>query len=627
MSSSKISFWERYAEHMVLGVVTIVGVGLVAMQFIGSPNAYEGRGSDAVQPGAMNGQLSDAANRLEALIKRDGLPDDLAPLESGDLQRAFQSGLTAPVSRSGAPTLAYASRGTIGGERSSFPKAGRVVEPAVPAPTAVAVYQTFDTFDDEFVSESPALQTKFSGGAPYDVSWLTVAAKFDAASLLNQYAKSSSEASRIPARWYDGRIDVFDVQIERRKQLADGTWSEPTLITLLPGLPSFRERIGDIKTVSSRDRLLNELRSEPVQQQILQPDFLPTRSGLWRSPETALAGTGGPVDPLDALRRLLARQVRLQKELDALGGGGFGGGGPNGGGGGGGLGPGGGGSGGGGLGPGGPGGGGGGGGGGFGPGGDGGSGNADDRRRAQIEQQLDRLERQIQATRRRVRQTLRVTDEELDTLLQQGQEEDVRVTAFLVEGELWIWGHDLDVQPGDVYDYRVAVEVANPLFAKKLSLAEEQRALAGSVSVSSPFSDWSAPVLVERPTQMFSVRAIPESGSAENQFGAASFDVFRFHDGRWWTHRVSVTPGSRIGGVALVGSADSPDEIDFSTGYLLIDVVPRAGADADALKYGTGADLLIGRIGATGEELVLMDVLADRDRVRPEILDDGDAPS
>jgi hypothetical protein len=32
-------------------------------------------------------------------------------------------------------------------------------------------------------------------------------------------------------------------------------------------------------------------------------------------------------------------------------------------------------------------------------------------------------------------------------------------------------------------------------------------------------------------------------------------------------------------------------------------------------------------MGATGEELVLVDVLADRDRVRPEILDDGDAPS
>ena len=626
MSSSKISFWERHAEHMVLGVAAIVCVGLVAMQFIGSPNAYEGRGNEAVQPGALNGQLSEAANRLEALIKRDGLPDDLAPLASGDLQRAFQSGLAAPVSRSGAPALAYASRGTIGGERSSIPKAGQVVEPAVPAPTAVAVYQTFDTFDDEFVSESPALQTKFSGGAPYDVTWLTVAAKFDATSLLNQYSTSSSESSRIPARWYDGRIDVFDVQIERRKQLADGTWGEPVLVTLLPGSPTFRDRIGDIKTVSNRDRLLNELRSEPVQQQILQPDFLPTRSGLWRTPETALAGIGGPIDPLDALRRLLARQVRLQKELDALGGGGFGGGGPNGGGGGGG--PGGGGSGGGGLGPGGPGGGGGGGGGGgFGPGGDGGSGDADDKRRSQLERQLERLGLQIQASRRRVRQTLRVTDEELDTLLQQDEEDDVRVGVFLVEGELWIWGHDLDVQPGDVYDYRIAVEVANPLFAKKLSLPEEQRALAGPVSVSSPFSDWSAPVLVERPTRMFSVRAVPEAGSTDNQFGAASFDVFRFHDGRWWTYRVSVTPGSRIGGVALVGNADSPDEIDFSTGYLLIDVVPRAGADADALKYGTGADLLIGRMGAMGEELVLVDVLADRDRVRPEILDDGDAPS
>ena len=161
MSSSKITFWERYAEHMVLGAVAIVSVGLLAMQFIGSTNAYDGRGSEPVQPGALNGKLSDAANRLEAMIKRDGVPEALAPSASDDLQTAFQSGLTASVSRSGAPSLAYAPRGTIGGESTSLTKASRVVEPAVPAPTAVAVYQTFDTFDAEFVSGSPALQTKF----------------------------------------------------------------------------------------------------------------------------------------------------------------------------------------------------------------------------------------------------------------------------------------------------------------------------------------------------------------------------------------------------------------------------------------------------------------------------------
>ncbi|MCH2139091.1 MAG: hypothetical protein MK074_08585, partial [Phycisphaerales bacterium] len=344
MAGTRITFWERYTEFIVLGLVACAFVGVVAMQFIGSPNAWESRGQDPIQPGDLNGRLLEAADRLDTQIKKPGVPDTLDPGDAADLEALFQSALATPVGTPDGPTLAYATRGTIGGDATALTTATMLVEPVVPTPTDIMVYQTFDTLEDETVSAHADLQAKFAAGGPYDVTWLTVAAKFDAKAMLDQMATEANGAGRIPEHWYDGRIDVLDVRVERRMQLPDGSWSEPTLVDLLPDMANFRDRIGGIEDVTSRDRMIDDLRQSPNQHQVLQPDFLPTRSGLWRSPEDHQ--TTGPVDPLDALRALIARKTRVQKEYDDLGGGGFGGGGsggggfgPGGGGGGGGFGP------------------------------------------------------------------------------------------------------------------------------------------------------------------------------------------------------------------------------------------------------------------------------------------------
>ncbi|MCH2137361.1 MAG: hypothetical protein MK101_12430, partial [Phycisphaerales bacterium] len=259
-------------------------------------------------------------------------------------------------------------------------------------------------------------------------------------------------------------------------------------------------------------------------------------------------------------------------------------------------------------------------------GGDGG-GESDEDKRKRLERQLERLDRQIDQARRRARQALRVTDEELDEMLA-GDEEEVDAGAFMVDGELWIWGHDLDVEDDAVYSYRISVQVANPMYAKKLSLPESQRPMAEAVAIASDASAWSTGTQVGRPVQIFSVRAMPGGDTAEHQFGAASFDVYRFHDGRWWDERISVTPGTAIGGLVNVGGDDDTGTaIDFSTGYVLIDVVQIPGATAEELKYGTGADLLIGRAGPAGEEVLLVNVRDDRSKARPEVVDPADAPS
>ncbi len=662
MANSRITFWERYTEFLVLGVVVIAFLGVLIMQFMGAPNAFSPRGKDSVPPGDINGQLTQAASRLDGLLKHSGLPDGIPDVGTSDLKHAFQSGLVHPVGPSSPVVLAYAPRGVIAGQRSESGDSNPVVEPSVPVPMMVGAYQQFDTLDDTVVAQWPELEERFTDGGPYDVTWLTVAAKFDAQGLLNQWRSDCNGVRRIPERWFDGRVDVLDVRIERRKQRADGSWSQPEPVVLLPGAATIRPNIGEVKNVGQRDSLLDSLRRPPMQRLVVQPDFLLTRSSRWRVPEEAFAQAAGEEtrSPLETLRSLMATQSRLEKELESLGGGsgrrggGGGGRGPAGGGGGGlgpagggggGLGPGGGGGlgpgGGGGLGPGGGGGlgpgggsgggglgpGGGSGGGGLGPGGGNGSSGGDDDRQArtkQLERQLDRLAPRIEQARRAVMQALKISDEELEALLSSEEEPDSGDGAiFMVDGELWVWGFDLDVKPGESYDYRISIEVANPLFGRQLSLPDQQEALTKEVSIASATSDWSDPISVERPTRLYSVRAYPSGTTTDSPFGAATFEVYRFMDGRWWKERVTVTPGSRIGGLVAMKDEGSDREIDFSTGFLLVDIIPRASAGADDLKFGTGADLVIGRMGPNDDELLSIDLVVDQNKVRP-LLPDGD---
>jgi hypothetical protein len=234
------------------------------------------------------------------------------------------------------------------------------------------------------------------------------------------------------------------------------------------------------------------------------------------------------------------------------------------------------------------------------------------------------MEGRIEQARRTVIRALGITMEALDDLLREDDTQDEGdVAAFTVDGDLWVWGFDINVEPGERYDYRVSIEVANPLYAKKLSLPEAQRPLAEAVSIQSTASEWSDPILVERPARLYSVRAYPGGVGTDSQFGSATFDVYRFMDGRWWRARITVSPGSQIGGIVATKDGGDDRDIDFGTGFLLVDIVPRAAAGSSDLKFGTGADLVIGRLGPSDEGLRSLDLIADRNKVRP-MLPDGE---
>ena len=86
-------------------------------------------------------------------------------------------------------SFAVAPRGPIdedGGEASE--ELTEVHVPTIPSPEQILVYQSFDTITESAVSEHESLSDRFKS-APFDVSWLTISAKFDIDEVLSRFER------------------------------------------------------------------------------------------------------------------------------------------------------------------------------------------------------------------------------------------------------------------------------------------------------------------------------------------------------------------------------------------------------------------------------------------------------
>ena len=219
-------------------------------------------------------------------------------------------------------------------------------------------------------------------------------------------------------------------------------------------------------------------------------------------------------------------------------------------------------------------------------------------------------------------------------------EEDVSEVkaGFEVSGKLWVWAYDMTAEPGQVYDYRIAVKVYNPTFARRMSLPERQRDFAQAIALASEFSPWSEPVRIDRPTRFFVTSG---SGSRDDAkggalgHGMARVELYRFYDGVWHQGEQVVQPGDPIGLTQAIAAKASDDEeldgqsqggdggagqaereVSFATGWYVIDILDDPFSMADPLTNRPGAMLLIGQVGGDGVGQIRT-VAEDRARPRP----------
>ncbi len=131
--------------------------------------------------------------------------------------------------------------------------------------------------------------------------------------------------------------------------------------------------------------------------------------------------------------------------------------------------------------------------------------------------------------------------------------------------------YDTHVKPGATYRYEIRVVMYNPVFAFPNRL--NKPALRQVQWLSSPWSDPSVPMVVNRDLYFFITGAQPNRGSV-------SFQLFKWKRGQWLDGSQTVRLGEAIGNRESISAITSngtlaPEVVNFNTGYVLVDAVPH----------------------------------------------------
>ncbi len=180
---------------------------------------------------------------------------------------------------------------------------------------------------------------------------------------------------------------------------------------------------------------------------------------------------------------------------------------------------------------------------------------------------------------------------------------------------LIFWAHDDTVEPGNTYQYKIRLGVFNPIAGKNWFYPQEQQ-YKDRVILWSDFSEVTDEIAIEPKVYFFPTDLARDSAKT------VKIDVFKYHLGSWRNEAFDVHAGEMIGKTVdskvprqRTGARDAydeyeydggmmanvmPEEIDFGTGAMLVDVVKTdAWTGLPSLVRMKIADVLYTRDGVT----------------------------
>ncbi|MHC5114695.1 MAG: hypothetical protein ACYTGP_09735 [Planctomycetota bacterium] len=641
MKRKGITIWEQHVEHIVLAAAVLFFVVFAALQFISEPNQVDMQGGKKVDPGDIDALLEDTATDLQARLTPDAPPSFRIP-DHEPVVEIFAEQIASPVAER--PIVASHRSVVLVEEIGPGGTDVAYVVPEVEAPYSVVADQYFDAVLTEEVDAHEKLQ-EILPDAPHDLTWVTAAAQFSLEQVWEQLRRTGPEDARpLPINWYDDRITILDVRVEREEKV-DGHWTNRQTLDILPGQVSVRAQIGDTPDRTVRDDVLGRLSDEGEQIALIRPPFMGTVNDAWTPPDpredrgdVAQGLTEEQQKIIDLTRQIknaVARRDKLAKQYEDLGGAlqdlkppkeeepeererpgrggdredqGRGGDGgkdrrappkekkaPPGGG--------------------------------AAPGMNtgGGSGTGDTQRNKRL---LDRLKAQIlrqdQLIARRSR-TLQQLGGDAQGVLADAQDAN---PGDMSADDIVVWAHDITIEPNRTYRYRFTVDLYNPFFAHRIDLLEDQHDLAESITMSSAPSAWSDELRAIPPLKVYVTKADSEQGSLD--LGQATAEVFRFYYGRWWRREFPVQPGDRVGSIRLRRDAESdPASVDYGTDWFVLDIIPDPDAGKEARDRGLAAAVLLQHRSDPGRTILLdpRQVALDPERARlRDLVDQASIP-
>ncbi len=134
-------------------------------------------------------------------------------------------------------------------------------------------------------------------------------------------------------------------------------------------------------------------------------------------------------------------------------------------------------------------------------------------------------------------------------------------------GILEVWFHDTNLTEGMTYRYQLRLVLINPLLGRFKDVANKDDAKIKFVRT--PWSQWSEPVSVKRPTEFFLVGSAP-------QMGTVTLEVFTQQWGQWISHSFRIGQGEPIGEevrkelLRLGGGEQEETLVNFKTGAIAV---------------------------------------------------------
>ena len=604
MKNKDFGFFQQHAEKIALGV----GLGVLALvgvtQFVlGEPNQVE-INNQPVSPGEIRETVVREAQRLEQALDRES---PVEPREIPKYAESFVSLYTLPVAtdRPLAPIDQVGLADTW--VRVVQPSYAKKILPDVPLATDVYVKNGHGVLADVQDQQVLNIRQMIGDAQPADFPYVSVSAKFSFAEWVNRLRSSEIPAvNRVEEGLWADRLAITGVQL-LREELDPETndWINPTEIDPLPGqyalLPGVVASAGDLRTEEAEQL---EQRVMQSQQLIRRTPFPPTAKGAWVPPSA-----GDRVLTAEDLRRqqeIQDRITRLERQLERFSNQQTGNNAPRGreapaeeffdd----------------------------------YGPEAgtssrrNRGSRNADRGRQTQEEQdpnalRLERINDDLDAARREMDELLGIDPDSERTIAGSGGYDPMmggpdelgtgdfprrgnrfqdynpgaRPTAQPggsdVPEQVTVWAHDLTIEPGKTYRYKVKVYVLNPLFrnprldAEQLKENRNRIALAPSEEELDN-ADWSAPVAIDKQHYFFVT-----SGNRDQK--RADFEVWTVHDGIWRSREFTEYPGNEIGDIAEI--QDISGRVPMNVGSIMLDVDsvsnPNGGGSVVRVLYLDG---------------------------------------
>ncbi|AQT68608.1 hypothetical protein STSP2_01776 [Anaerohalosphaera lusitana] len=556
----KLDFLEQYVEKIAIGIAAVICLAILWFFVIQSPKG-EIRGQK-LGPGKIDEYVKNQAERLEDKLARDPEPKEYTPKIEVFEERFAQS-----------VDMSTTSVFPLPGKGAQVVAEDRIYQmPAMPQ-LADAKAENIRTVvfmpTEEVDQEHPYAEVPTDYA---DIDLVTVQADFDVQTLYREFEEKFNGPA-VQRQWRDPSLakPVFAaVKLERQK-LNYGAWTEWEEVPFTK-VNDYKDALkipADVKEIpyGGVDLLRVKLGLDEIQKTIIQPFAydIATPREEWFPPEWHERAEEYWQEERELERREDREQSRQRERARRNNAGGPGGMMP----------------------------------GMFGPGMDPGAQNRNRRaqRRDQEEESIDDIREAFDE----------VVIEEFDKLGNQSE-------------PLKVWAFDDTVKPGNTYRYRLKIGVLNPIAGKNW-FASGQKDLQDDVILWSDYSNATDTVKLEPMVHIFPTEV------AESR-NAASMEVAKFYYGNWRVKEFEAAVGEPIGavvaieededqataGMGLYGAQYQVDEIDYTTGNVLVDVATTTNwtsssairsSDCDEIMFadseGKMSHLAVGRRNWPGE--------------------------